>query len=630
MSVTKEELDKYIKAYSQGSPLISDEEYDELLEEYLKEHGGESARPFMRQSQSSSVNDVVGTLGKVYGVTVPMRPDMPVYTDWVNKHQVSDNVCVQPKFDGISIAYDVETERFFTRGDYDNGESVDVTDLFRLNAPIIHDMILKNYDKALAVKFEAILDVDTYKSYFADNYKRPRDVVAAAVTRRDKEMCMVIRLIPLRVYTEHGYQHIPELLMGVSNVLNKTDYDSIQNFVDNLLENQAHVTIGLKEFECDGVVVSSTKHIDVDDIVTDPSTEVAIKILNYVQETKLKDVVWQFGKSGRITPVAVVEPTMFGNVVVTNVGLSNMNRIHNLGLRYNDTVSIMYNIVPYLVDSKHDGDMLIPLPDTCPECGCKLNMGTLKTVTCDNPDCRGNKIGGIVRYCEKIKAFGISSGVITRLYDAGYLTRISDLYTKDFSDTVNLSGFGNKSIENMLKSIQSASTNIPVYRWLGAFPGKQISTKTWKNVIEMIFGINNAHTNDYVMEMLKNDDTPDRFVRMIDNCLRTPITSKAMEMCLRNNWDDMKIVSKYVTFKPIDIVFSTGKYVCLSGTRDKAVIKKLESLGYTVVDSWRNDVIALVIPRETYQSTKVAKAQNLGRAIYTVDQVMNEGALDLS
>jgi hypothetical protein len=77
-------------------------------------------------------------------------------------------------------------------------------------------------------------------------------------------------------------------------------------------------------------------------------------------------------------------------------------------------------------------------------------------------------------------------------------------------------------------------------------------------------------------------------------------------------------------------VFAKRKYVCLSGTRDKSVIKKLEDLGYTVVDGWRNDVIALVIPRETFQSTKVAKAQNLGRAIYTVDQVMNEGALDLS
>ena len=118
MSVTKEELDKYIKAYSQGTPLIEDSEYDALLDEYLKEHG-ESARPFTRQKQSSAVNDIVGTLPKVYGVQTPMRENQPVYEEWVNKHQVSDLVCVQPKFDGTSVAYDVASGRFYTRCDYD-------------------------------------------------------------------------------------------------------------------------------------------------------------------------------------------------------------------------------------------------------------------------------------------------------------------------------------------------------------------------------------------------------------------------------------------------------------------------------------------------------------------------------
>ena len=74
MAISKKELDEYIEAYSRGEAKISDEEYDVLLEEYLKENG-EDKRPFLRQKQSDAVNRIVGTIHKVYGVTEPMRPN---------------------------------------------------------------------------------------------------------------------------------------------------------------------------------------------------------------------------------------------------------------------------------------------------------------------------------------------------------------------------------------------------------------------------------------------------------------------------------------------------------------------------------------------------------------------------
>jgi NAD-dependent DNA ligase len=127
--ITKEELDKYLEAYNRGEPLISDEEYDKLLEEYLAQNG-ESNRPYLRQQQSSNVNDVVGTLPKVY---LSPRENQKSYDDWLRSKLVtpSTRVIVQPKFDGCSVAYDAMTDEYFTRGDYDNGESVNVTNLFK-------------------------------------------------------------------------------------------------------------------------------------------------------------------------------------------------------------------------------------------------------------------------------------------------------------------------------------------------------------------------------------------------------------------------------------------------------------------------------------------------------------------
>ena len=151
MPITKEEIEKYQKAYNEGHPLIDDSEYDALLEEFLKEHG-ESERPYLRSSQTDSISDIVGTLPKAFGVTKPMRPGLLTYEEFIKKNPVpldDYSIILQPKFDGISIAYDINSNRFYTRGDMTNNESVDVTDLFKHHS--FHNEWIKGYD---AIKFE--------------------------------------------------------------------------------------------------------------------------------------------------------------------------------------------------------------------------------------------------------------------------------------------------------------------------------------------------------------------------------------------------------------------------------------------------------------------------------------------
>jgi NAD-dependent DNA ligase len=404
--ITKEELDKYIKAYQQGHPLISDEEYDILLEEYLKEHP-ESKRPFTRQKQSSNVNDIVGTLPKVYGVKEPMRPGQKVYMDWVKKLKPGDKIVIQPKFDGCSVAADLtgKEEKLFTRGDFDNGESVDVSDIletyfFNHHCRVTADDVEVRLS---AIKYEAICSLENYEKCFKDKYSRPRDVVAAGITSRTRlkhpgDSTNFADMIPLRWYWSDGSQTLYDNMEAVSQVLDADDFEGIQRFIDNLLKNEATVKFeNIHDFEmewygtyqCDGVVVSRVKSIVNNWIEIDPEYEVAIKILNIKQETKLVDINWQFGNSGHITPVAIVEPIKFGNVVVRNVGLSTFERVINMNLRYGDTVQIMYNIVPYFVGSKGDGNLPIPIPDNCPICQFKLDKSSLKQVKCTNPNCPG-------------------------------------------------------------------------------------------------------------------------------------------------------------------------------------------------------------------------------------------------
>ena len=270
MSVTKEELEKYNAAYMQGHPLISDEEYDALQEAYVKEHG-ESSRLYTRSAQTETVSDLVGTLPKVYGVTQTMRPDQKSYDDWVktNKLDPDMKIVVQPKFDGCSIAYDAKEHRYFKRGDYDNGESEEVTNIFEKMYFWNKEFVDNTCDGS---KFEMMMGDDIYQARFKE-YETPRDAAVAYIRKAQKNPSFdpfdanrTLVLIPLRDMI-NGKQYIPSYLGDISLKTTVGDYDSIQRFINELLSNGATLDLGLgacqmgnleyiDTYKCDGVVVS--------------------------------------------------------------------------------------------------------------------------------------------------------------------------------------------------------------------------------------------------------------------------------------------------------------------------------------------------------------------------------------
>lgn len=614
--VTKEELDEIIAKYNRGEDTgYTDEEYDALLEEYLKANGGESARPFNRQSQSTGVNAIVGTLPKCYGVTDTMRENQLSYEKWLSKKSFPEvDVCLQPKFDGCSVAVDFTTGRFFTRGDYDNGESVDVTALFAQ-----HMRVIKLYaiPGTVAMKFEAILSRDSYHDMGFDKvYKRPRDVVSATITSRNVENAAAITLIPLRGYDENGKQYIPKALYKLSSCLflRKDDFEGMNNFIKQRLDDDATIKFLHGTYDIDGVVASPFTD-NGHTIYTNPDNEIAIKILFNVKKTKLLSVEYQFGKQGRITPVAILEPVNFGNIKVDHVTLSTLERIMEMKLQHNDTVRVMYNIVPYLIDSEHDGDYPIQLPKKCPICGCDLEFPSLKQVRCTNPQCMGLRIGSIIRFAEKMKMVGVSKGIITRLYDEGIVTSIPELLKLQPEQFNTLSGFGDTSANNIVNSIRSNSTNVSVARCLGALPITDISEETWRIIVTAI-------GEDRVISELRAGT----FVDLLVNFGYIPTVGdlkmrKIVDGYIQHRAEIQEILS-LVTFKQPKIIpwdEHMGR-VCLTGTRDADITQALEDSGYEV-GGFSKDCVFVVIPHEGFTSAKTEKAKELGIPVYTIEYV---------
>lgn len=614
--ITKEQLDEYIKHYNEGRPDIPDSTYDQLLEEYIQANG-ENSRPYLRQKQNDIIYNMTSTLSKVYGVTTPMREGQKTYEQWFNTKKINPNsrIIIQPKYDGCSVVVDKDMN-FFTRGDYDNGESIDVTELF-VNHPNNYLSQLNN--SVEGVKCEAIISSEDFHNNGLDKiYYTPRDAVAAIITSRNIEMSKFITLIPLRDAI-NGNQWVTGALQDVSiATATADDFNTIQQFIVDKLNDGAQVEFNSKHYAIDGVVVSVINEEGI------TQEEIAIKILNDINETKLINVEFQFGKTGRITPVAIVEPVKFcdGKRTVDHITLSTLERVYNMNLRYGDTVRLMYNIVPYFLESYHDGNIPIQIPTKCPMCGEELDTSTLKQVRCVNPNCRGLKLGSIIRYCSEMKMFGVSTATITKFYDEGLISEISDLYNLKISDITKLAGFKETSASNIINSIHKASTDIPVSRWLGSLPFKDVNSKTWEILLNTVFGRDELKKSNGIIYYIDNDDS----TLFLTECLvqHIPNVGVATKRSIHEGWlkniDEMKKIIHHISFKITTVSnMNTKAKVTLTGFRDKDLISRLAESGYAIQD-FNNSTEYLIIPDSNYNNQKTFKAKNMGIPILTKDE----------
>ena len=637
--VTKEELKRLIDSYNRGESLVEDEVYDQMLEEYLKEHG-EEARPYLRSKQTDVVNNLVCTLPKTYGVRTPMREGQKTYQQWCDSKKINDNmrIVVQPKFDGCSVAYDFATKRFFTRGDYENGESIDVTELFECNIDWLEEWKMDNIDlHPIGVKFEAILAVECYehwnRTHLDTAYKRPRDFVAAAISSRDVEMCEIITLIPLRGLSHDGREFVSPDLIKHGIVTTVRNYERIESFIKDLLHNNAtcdfvigaleNVITGIETigFKVDGVVVSVVEEKEL--FIVDDN-EVAIKILKDVRQTKLRDIIWQVGNTGKVTPVAILQPVQFDNVTVDHVTLSTFDRVIKMDLRHNDTVDIMYNIVPYFVGTQHDGDIKIGIPNNCPICGEPFST-SMKTVRCLNPKCKSVIIGGIARYCEKMKMVGLSNRTIEILYDNGVVKSIPDLYRITPTMISTIPGFGDTSESNIINTIRDASKEVPIHKWFGAMPINDISDKTWKQIFDTIFyDVDAAVTN---ISNLINTNAQQSFVELFTT-FQIPNVGvakiRSIVTGLYEKWDLIRETFPYIKFYiPTSQIREGYKgTVAMTGTRDQELAAKLKRAGWNVVD-YNTKISFLVIPHKGFTSNKTESAIKHNIPIRTVEETLD-------
>lgn len=503
--------------YDEDAPIISDFEYDALLRQ-LEEL--EAAHPEY-YDPSSPTQHVGGTAKSTFApVTheVPLESlndvfsfdELRAFDERVTEALGVREYSVEPKIDGLSMSLEYVDGVFVrgaTRGDGVTGE--DVTENLRTvrNLP----KKLKNAPPRLIVRGEVYMSREVFEELNAKRAERgeallanPRNAAAGSMRQQDSKIAASRKLdicvfnvqkaegVTFTTHAEsldalesYGFYVVPHAILK--------SFDECCKRITEIGENRDQFP-----YDIDGAVVklnSLSEREQLGSTAKAPRWAAAYKYPPEVKESVVKDIVCQVGRTGVLTPKAVIEPVRLAGTTVTNATLHNQDFIDKLDVRIGDTVRVRKagEIIPEVLEvvksKRPDGTVPYHLPETCPECGAPIVRDEDgAAMRCTGAECPAQRLRNIVHFAsrEAMDIEGLGESVAENLIGAGLLTTPAGIYYLDAKDIAKLDRMGKKSAENLINAIEK-SKSAGLARLLCAFGIRQVGSKAGK-VLASHFG----------------------------------------------------------------------------------------------------------------------------------------------
>ena len=396
-------------------------------------------------------------------------------------------VC-EPKFDGISMEFvyeDGSLERAVTRGDGREGD--DVT----RNARTIGSVPSRlggNHPDFLAVRGEVYMPKDAFQAHNRERIERgeepfanPRNATAGTIRQLDPS---VVAERPLEVFffdvldaSDLEDSHREELEAFPDYGLRVNDRvevaESIEEAIDyrdRLLEARTDLP-----YEIDGVVIKvddREAREELGQTARHDRWAYAYKFPARSEVTRIADVAVQVGRTGRVTPVSLLEPVDVGGVTVSRASLHNPEEIAEKNVNVGDTVRVQRagDVIPYVEEVIEKGsEGHYELPESCPVCESPIERDGPLAFCTGGLACDAQRRRSIEYYAgdDGLDLEGLGEKSVRQLVDAGLVETVADLYDLETSDLVDLEGWGETSAENVLEEIE-ASREPPLADFLSA------------------------------------------------------------------------------------------------------------------------------------------------------------------
>lgn len=494
--------------YDNDAPLVSDFEYDRMNNElkrleaahpdwirpdsptqHVGGHVSEAFAPVAHEVPLESLQDVF-SFEEVSSFVTKMDAALPEEHDYVT----------EPKIDGLSVAVEYRDGVFYrgaTRGNGQVGE--DVTENLRTIRSL--PKTLKNAPARLIVRGEVYMSHETFSAINARReiegqapLANPRNGAAGSLRQQDPAVCAQrmldiilfnIQLAEGVTYTSH-YETLEAMsAMGfpvVAHTLCRTPEDCTRA-IAAIGEGREHYP-----FDIDGAVVklnSLSQREALGSTAKYPRWAVAYKYPPEKKPSRVVDIVTQVGRTGVLTPKAVIEPIRLAGTTVTNATLHNQDFIENLGVNVGDVVLVQKagEIIPEVLEvvEKHS-DAPFRLPSQCPVCGAPVVRDPDgAALRCTGAECPAQRLRNIVHFAsrEAMDIDGLGPAAVEALDKIGLIHTPAELYYLDAQSVATAERMGKKSAENLMAAIEDSKSR-GLARLLCAFGIRQVGAKAAK------------------------------------------------------------------------------------------------------------------------------------------------------
>ncbi|MEK6579109.1 MAG: NAD-dependent DNA ligase LigA, partial [Bdellovibrionota bacterium] len=412
------------------------------------------------------------------------------------------------KFDGLSINLTYENGKLIlaaTRGDGETGE--DVTQNVRTIRSVPLQLKTQNPPALIEIRGEIILPLADFKKLNEDQAKRglklfanPRNAAAGAVRQLDPQ---ITASRPLTAYF-YGVGHSEGM-----------DVKSMSEYQDLLVEwgfkvgKWRQVLLGINSvirfyrkiettreslpYEIDGIVVKLNRFNEIDQagfVARSPRGMLAFKFPPRQETTTIEDIIVQVGRTGALTPVAIVSAINVAGVTVRRATLHNQDEIDRKDIRIGDRVliqragDVIPEVVKVITEARTGEEKKFNIPTHCPVCQTKTERKEGEAATrCPNPQCIG-QVKERIRHLVMIDALnieGLGERIVELLVDSKQVKNYSDLFKLKRDAILSLDGFAEKSTDNLMEAI-SRATKPELYRLLFGLGIRHVGEKLSKTL----------------------------------------------------------------------------------------------------------------------------------------------------